>query len=123
MTASDKPPLRICLCLVACLTVATAGCGSGNKPQPRMIKVAYDPLQQARSHLEGYALGYAVGSEVELFTGLVDDVRKSDPEVADWLGQGLADIAATPANARPLAKKLLDRLDQQAAAPSGDANP
>lgn len=98
------------ICAAAFLGFMQTGCGPSNLPQPRKIQVAYDPLLEVRSYLEGYAGGRPVGSEQELFEKLVEEIRKTDAERATVLESGLAEIVKSPATARALAKKLLDRL-------------
>jgi hypothetical protein len=102
---------RIIRC-VACswLCLAAAGCGPSNVPKERAIQVARDPLQDVRSFLEGYAQGQAVGSEVELFPKLVEEIRKTDADKAAVLESGLTDMLKSPASGRARAKKLLDEL-------------
>ncbi len=69
-----------------------------------------DPLEQVRSCLEGYVQGQPVGSERELFPQFVEDVRKADSELGDFLEKGFAEIQAAPAQAGRVGKKLLERL-------------
>lgn len=100
--------IRLVACSLLCL--AAAGCGPSNVPKERAIQVARDPLQDVRSFLEGYAQGQAVGSEVELFPKLVEEIRKTAADKAAAVESGLAEIVKSPAGARSRAKKLLDEL-------------
>lgn len=105
--------MRIFLVAVAFIGCAQqVGCGTGEVSQRRTIRVDYDPLHMVRSQLERYAGGQAVDSERELFVGWVGEIGRSDPEKAEWLGKGLAEIDAKPAQARSIAKKLLAKLDE-----------
>ena len=92
------------------LCLAAAGCGPSNVPKERAIQVARDPLKDVRSFLEGYVQGQSVGSEVELFPKLVDEIRNTDADKAAAVESGLADIVKSPSTARARAKKLLDAL-------------
>ena len=92
------------------LGLLQAGCGPSNLPKTRKIQVASDPLKEVRSFLEGYVQGQSVGSEVELFPKLVDEIRNTDADKAAAVESGLADIVKSPSTARARAKKLLDAL-------------
>jgi hypothetical protein len=88
-----------------------AGCAPSGTPQPRVIKVdVQPPLEVVRAQLERYVSGQPVDSERELFSAWVNDVRASDPETADWLGKGFAEIDSKPTEVRALAKTMLERL-------------
>ncbi|NQW47665.1 MAG: hypothetical protein HQ464_07855 [Planctomycetes bacterium] len=104
--------MRRVIRLVACswLCLAAAGCGPSNVPKERAIQVARDPLKDVRSFLEGYVQGQSVGSEVELFPKLVDEIRNTDADKAAVVESGLADIVKSPSTARARAKKLLVAL-------------
>lgn len=102
----------VCLATVAGLCFGLPGCSRKGVPEPRVIRTAYDPLNEVRSRLEGYASGQSVGSEREAFPRLVEEIRAADPDKAEWLGKGLAEINAKPAQARSIAKKLLAKLDE-----------
>ena len=91
--------------------VFATGCGPSGVPQPRVIRVnVLPPLEVVRAQLERYVEGQPVDSERDLFSAWVNDVRATDPETADWLGNGLAEIESKPAQVRVLAKKMLERL-------------
>ena len=92
------------------LGLLQAGCGPSNLPKTRKIQVAFDPLKEVRSYLEGYVQGQPLGSERELFPKLVDEIRKTDADKAAILESGLADIVKSPASTRARAEKLLDAL-------------
>lgn len=96
------------VCLIAGL-LAT-GCGGGDVPRPRPIPVTRDVVQEVCSFLEGYSKGQPVGSERQLFDAWVDQIRARDPSVADLLGPGLRDIAASPSAAKAVAIRLLNKL-------------
>ena len=107
------PAKSVCvvLGLGAASALLLAGCGPCGAPQPRVIKVdKRPPLEVVRAQLEQYAAGQPVDSERDLFPGWVSDVRAIDPETADSIEQGLRQIAADPAQARVIAKKILEKL-------------
>lgn len=84
------------------------GCGGGPKEETIVIK-STSSLQEAKSILERYAKGQALGSEVAGFPKLIADVRKEDPARGDLLEKGLKDIEAkkgSPAAAKELLNKL-----------------
>ena len=105
--------------LVACFAgmlgagMVLLGCGPVNVPKPRVIPVAADPLGEVQSLFEGYATGLPVGSERETFGRLVEAVRGENPDIADWLGNALAEIDANPGRAQSLAKKAVARFAQR----------
>ena len=110
MPSKRRVAATLWLCGTAALGLLQAGCGPRNVPVPRTIQVARDPLQEARSYLEGYAQGQPVGSERELFPKLVEEIRAVDADKAAAVESGLAEIVKSPASARARAKKLLDEL-------------
>jgi hypothetical protein len=87
------------------------GCGSSVREETIEVKAANDPLYAPRSILQRYADGQGLGSEVESFPKMVEDVRAVDPARAQVLEKGLVDIQkASPANRQGLAKGLLTKL-------------
>jgi hypothetical protein len=68
-------------------------------------------LEQAKAILENYAKGAPMTSEVSSFPGVIEEVRKTDPQKADLLEKGFADLQKGPkselgAKAKALLKKL-----------------
>lgn len=103
--------VRVAAWLVLVPGALFTGCGPAGVPQPRVVRVVVPPpLEVVRSQLERYASGQPVDSEREFFTTWVNNVRTNDPATAAWLGKGLAEIDAKPAQARVLAQKMLERL-------------
>ena len=103
--------IRVAAWLVLIPGFFFTGCGPSGVPQPRVVRVVVPPpLEVVRGQLEHYASGQPVDSERELFSAWVNNVRASDPETADWLGKGFAEIEAKPTQARVIAKKMLERL-------------
>ena len=103
--------VRVAAWLMLVPGACVAGCGPAGVPQPRVVRVVVPPpLEVVRSQLERYVSGQPVDSEREFFAVWVNNVRANDPETADWLGKGLAEIDAKPAQARVLAQKMLERL-------------
>lgn len=101
--------MACCVGMIAAGAVLS-GCSSANVPKPRIIPVVEDPLGEVKSLLQGYAEGLPVSSEREKFETLIDSVRASDPEAAEWLGKTLAEIDAKPAQAQGIAKKALAKF-------------
>ncbi len=103
--------VRVAAWLMLMPVALLAGCGTSGYPQPRVIHVdVQPPIEVVRSQLACYAEGQPVDSERDLFSTWVKNVRETDPETADWLGAGLAEIESKPAQVRQLAKKMLERL-------------
>lgn len=109
--------LRYLPLVLALAFISFVGCGPSIKEETIEVKASNDPLQPARSLLEGYAKGQPVTSEVTSYEKLVEDVRKVDAKRADILQQGLEKIKKTPNNRVSIAKDLLRKL-----APSMNAN-
>jgi len=110
MSTTCKSLAGICLAAGLLTALMQAGCSRSGVPQPRVIEYDYDALQLVRTYLEGYIDGVPVGSEVELFPKLVDEIRNTDADKAAAVESGLADIVKSPASTRARAKKLLDAL-------------
>lgn len=88
-----------------------AGCGPSGVPQPRVVHVEVPPpLEVVRAQLERYVSGQSLDSEREVFSTWVNNIRATDPDTADWVGKGFAEIEAKPAQIRVIAQKILDRL-------------
>lgn len=87
------------------------GCQPAIQEKTIEVKASNDPLNEPRAILKRYAEGQPMTSEVSSFPNMVDNVRKLDPQRADILEKGLADLqkaspSARPAKARELLKKL-----------------
>jgi hypothetical protein len=109
---STRRAATLWICGTAALCLLQGGCGPSNVPKARKIQVVHDPLKEARSYLERYVQGLAVGSEREVFPRIVEEIRAVDREKADWLGEGLAEITSKPTQARSIATRLLAKLDE-----------
>jgi hypothetical protein len=83
------------------------GCGPGKGPQPGAKQSG---LERAKVILNDYAQGAPMGSEAMTFEEIVEDVRKTDPQKADLLEKGFADLKRSPANRSAKARELLKRL-------------
>jgi len=95
---------------VLALAVVGAGCRSG-KVEDIEVKPSNDPLQPARVALQRYVNGEPMGSEVTGFPAMVENVRKVDPQRADILEKGLAEIQKAPPGTRAVkAKDLLAKI-------------
>ena len=101
------------------LTAAT-GCSRPDVPRPRSIAYDFDPLIVVDRHLEGYAWGRPVGTEQKDFGPLIEKLRTTDAETADWLGAGLREITAAPDQAASIASKLRTRLAKLPKKPRAD---
>lgn len=109
-----KNYIRFAAAAVLLGTPCLVGCGGGVKEQDIAVSSANDPLAEPRSLLGRYAEGQAIGSESMGFPVLVENVRKIDPQRADILEKGFADLqAASPAKRKTLAAKLLEELQPQ----------
>lgn len=86
------------------------GCTPANMPQRRVIEVKHEPLEIVRAQLERYVAGQTVDSERELFSTWVKDVRATDPNAAELLAKGFAEIDSRPTQARAIARRLLEKL-------------
>ncbi len=88
-----------------------AGCGPSGVPQPRVVHVEVPPpLEVVRAQLERYVSGQSLDSEREVFSTWVNNIRATDPDTADWVAKGFAEIEAKPAQIRAIAQKMLERL-------------
>jgi hypothetical protein len=92
------------------LAIALFGCSGGPREENIEVKAASDPLNEARSVLERYAAGQALGSEVASFPKMVENVKAANAEHGAIIEKGLADIQRTPANRASLAKSILKKL-------------
>ena len=98
------------LCAAFTLAVFAFGCSGGPRQENIEVKAANDPLNEARSVLERYAAGQALGSEVASFPKMVENVKAANAEHGAILEKGLADIQRSPANRASLAKGILKKL-------------
>lgn len=113
VTVAGNPwtTVRVAAWIILIPGAVFTGCGPSGAPQPRVVRVVVPPpLEVVRAQLEQYVSGQPVDSERELFSAWVNNVRASDPETADWLGKGFAEIEAKPTQVRVVAKKMLERL-------------
>ena len=102
---------------LACYLAVTAllwtpGCGHGGVDEMQIeVKASNDPLTLPRSVLQQYANGQPMGSEVSNFPAMIETVRDTDPNRAEILEKGLAEIQASPASSRSAkAKALLEKI-------------
>jgi len=98
--------------LVAILLVAVAalsGCSQGVKEQSFTVKET-PALDQAKQILQRYANGQPMASEASSWPGIIEDVKKSDPEKGKILEKGIEDIQKSKANPGPKAKEILSKL-------------
>jgi hypothetical protein len=83
-------------------------CGCGKDP-PVEVK-PQSGLERAKGILNDYANGAPMGSEVETFEEIVEEVRKTDPQKATILEKGFADLKRSPKNLSGKARALLKQL-------------
>lgn len=96
--------------LIAAL--AMPGCGPTGKVKEQQIEVKENSaLEQAKQMLSNYAKGQPLGSEVTSFTGIVTQLRPTDPTRADILEKGFADLQKPKANTAAKAKEILKALE------------
>lgn len=87
------------------------GCGLGTSTPTKTFKVEMPTgLNQAKLLLENYAKGKPLASEASTFPRIVEEVKKTDPQKADLLEKGFADIQKNPKQARATAAALLKKL-------------
>lgn len=110
MMERSKTPLVACFAGMLGMWIVLPGCRPANLPKTRIIPIVNDAFVEAKSLLQGYAEGLPVSSEREKFGTLINSVRASDPEAANWLGKTLAEIEAKPAQAQGIAKKALSKF-------------
>ncbi len=82
------------------------GCGTG----PPVEVKPQGGLERARGILNDYANGVPMGSEVETFAEIVEEVRKTDPHKATILEKGFADLKRSPKDVSGKARALLKQL-------------
>ena len=108
-----------CLTLSVCSLTLALGCGGGVQEQEIEVKASNDPLHEPRSILKRYAAGQPIGSEITSFPDHVANVRAIDPDRADVLEKGIAEIQAAPAGQRKvIAQELLGKLAPSMGIPS-----
>jgi len=83
-------------------------CGCG-KDRPVEVK-PQSGLERAKGVLNDYASGAPLGSEVETFAEIVEEVRKTDPQKATILEKGFADLKRSPKDVGGKARALLKQL-------------
>ncbi len=112
-----------CLTLSACSLTFALGCGGGVQEQEIEVKASNDPLHEPRSILKRYAEGQPIGSEITSFPDHVANVRAIDPDRADVLEKGIAELQAAPAAKRKaIAKELLGKIAPSMGIPSNASN-
>src|SRR5205085_11205418 len=93
------------------VVVVLFGCGSSGMPEVKSYPVkATAPLDEAKALLQNYANGQPMASEAASFPDLVERVRQTDPQKADILAKGLADMEKSKTNIAGKAKALLQKL-------------
>ncbi|MCS7238505.1 MAG: hypothetical protein NZ899_09565 [Thermoguttaceae bacterium] len=101
------------LLVVMLLTVPITvwGCGGGNVPQKKVVEVPMPKgVERAKILLQNYAKGQPLGSEVSSFPEIVEEAKKTDPDKAAILEQGLAELQKNPAKRQQIAQDLLKKL-------------
>lgn len=103
--------VRVAAWLVLVPGALSTGCGPSGSPQPRVVRVEVQPpLEVVRTQLKLYVSGQPVDSERDLFATWINNVRASDPETADLLAKGFAEMESKPTQVRVIAQKMLERL-------------
>ena len=94
---------------IGIIFVALLGlCGCGKDP-PVEVK-PQSGLERAKVILNDYAGGAPLGSEAETFPEIVEEVRRGDPQKAEILEKGFADLKRSPGNRSVKARELLKKL-------------
>jgi hypothetical protein len=97
---------------LACIVVGTVwGCGPATSTPVKTFTVKMPTgLERAKGLLENYANGSQMSSEATSFSEIVEEVKKTDPQKAQILEDGFADLQKSPQNLRVNAQALLKRL-------------
>ena len=92
--------------------LAAPGCGPPGRVNEESIEVKPNSgLDEAKQLLNKYAKGQPLGSEVTSFDNLVARVRETDPQRADILAKGFADLQKPKVDTRAKAKELLKAIE------------
>jgi hypothetical protein len=101
----------ICQAAVFAAAVGLAGCGPPGKVEEQSIEVKEQTaLKEAQGYLENYAKGQPVTSEVTEYERIVTEVRKTDPQRAEILEKGFAELQKKGVNTRAKAKEILREI-------------
>src|SRR5438128_7625303 len=97
--------------LLLLLAPAWSGCGApGGVQEKTYVGEPQPALEQAKQILQNYAGGAPMASEASSFPQLIEEVRKTDPQKADILDKGFADLQKTKSGLAAKAKALLAKL-------------
>ncbi len=91
-------------------SILLTGCGPAGVTEKTYEVKPLSAVEQARQLLQNYAQGAPLSSEVTSFPDLISEVKETDPQKADLLEKGFADIQQSPANRAATAKALLEKL-------------
>jgi len=87
------------------------GCNDGVREEVIEIRPAVDPLATVKSILQRYERGEPLGSEAASFDSVVADVKKTDPEKAKMVDEGLKRILqAEPQQRAEASAELLKKI-------------
>jgi hypothetical protein len=89
---------------------ALAGCESGRIKEQTVDLHMTKGLERAKEYIEHYAKGEPIGSEAAAFSGVVEEVRATDPAKAEVLEKGFADLLKAKGDLKPKAQALLKKL-------------
>ncbi len=90
--------------------LAVTGCNSGAVEEEDIAVPQQTGVEQAKQILQNYANGAPLTSEVSMFPNIVEQVRGEDPQKAEILEKGFADLQANPDGRVEKAKELLGQL-------------
>jgi hypothetical protein len=87
-------------------------CGCGQQAvQEKTYQVKMPTgLEQAKQLLQRYADGASLGSEFTSFPQIIEEVKKTDPQKAQILEQGVAELEHAGPGLADKAKTLLEKL-------------
>ena len=100
------------------LSAFALGCSKPVKEENIEVKASNDPLEQPRVILKRYAEGQPLGSESTSFAYMVEQVRKVDPQRAEVLERGFADLQNSKTGLKAKAKDLLAKIAPQPGIPT-----
>ena len=99
------------------ILLATLGCGNGVEERIYLLKDQTN-ADQAKSLLDRYTTGSPLGSESSSFDGLIAKIKEESPEQASIFEEAFKGIKANPKNRASIAKKALEQLPKETAAPA-----
>ena len=95
---------------LAILVLPLSGCGPQTSQTEKTYQVEIPKgIEKAKQLLQSYADGQPLGSEVENYATIVEEVRATDSAKADILAKGFEELKAA-SNPKKKAEGLLEQL-------------